>query len=561
VRGSRSRVERFFTDERGSALVFVAIMIPVLVGFALLAIDMSRANSLHNDLQSGADAFALAAAAELDGTADAVERANRAIDNLLTTNASNFSTAGQHTLTSEDLTVTYLTNIPASDSTALADDGVDANGNSWAIDPDAPDTARFAEITINPTAFATIFPASFLGSIDGFNVQAQAVAGFGSSVCDYTPMFICNPYTSIENLGAALAASDRRPMMLLKKQGSGGQYSPGNYGFLESPSGERSTQALKEMFASQAPRGCYSQDGVTTRTGNIPTVDDGINVRFDLYPNGNGVNALSPTTYPPAMNVRKGMVYVPANNGNGNGGNNNNGASASVASPPVTVTYASYSATSDRATIILAAAGGNSNGGGNSGGGGSSNGGGGSTQCGYRAPNGSAETSQYMSLPRDTNLDTSCVLSSTYPNCSDAPKLGDGVWDYAGYWTVNHPTDAQPTWLSTASRYDVYLYELGLNPAHPGQPASSGTEATAPHCNTASTNPKRRMLYAAVISCDPAPQGSSDIPVAAFAGIFLTEPAGGPPNADIYGELEDITGEYGQGMLNQFQRDAAQIYR
>ncbi|MER8923780.1 pilus assembly protein TadG-related protein [Mesorhizobium sp. M0802] len=63
-------IRAFWNDQRGIAMILVAIMLPVLVGFALLAIDMSRANSLHNDMQKGADAFVLAAAAELDGNTD-----------------------------------------------------------------------------------------------------------------------------------------------------------------------------------------------------------------------------------------------------------------------------------------------------------------------------------------------------------------------------------------------------------------------------------------------------------------------------------------------------------
>ena len=120
-------VERFAADESGVALIFVAVMIPVLVGFSVLAIDMARVNSLHNDVQSGLDALALAAAAELDGNADAITRADRAVANLLA-NQSKFSTAGNHTLTSSDVTVTYLTAIPASDATSLSAAGLGGDG-------------------------------------------------------------------------------------------------------------------------------------------------------------------------------------------------------------------------------------------------------------------------------------------------------------------------------------------------------------------------------------------------------------------------------------------------
>ena len=76
-------IREFWNDQRGIAMILVSIMLPVLVGFALLAIDMSRANGLHNDLQKGADAMALAAAGELDGRADSITRADRALANLV----------------------------------------------------------------------------------------------------------------------------------------------------------------------------------------------------------------------------------------------------------------------------------------------------------------------------------------------------------------------------------------------------------------------------------------------------------------------------------------------
>src|SRR6185369_9963327 len=87
--------------------------------------------------------------------------------------------------------------------------------------------------------------------------------------------------------------------------GASAQYGPGNYGFLSSPEGDKSTQALTEMFAVPSPPACYNQSGVTTRPGNVPPVNDGINTRFDMYPNNGKLN---PTDSPPAPNVRKGKV-------------------------------------------------------------------------------------------------------------------------------------------------------------------------------------------------------------------------------------------------------------
>ncbi|TPN28194.1 hypothetical protein FKO01_22750 [Mesorhizobium sp. B2-3-3] len=479
-------IRTFWNDQRGVAMLFAAILVPVLVGLSLLAIDMSRANGLHNDMQKGADAYALVAAAELDGNTDAIARANRAVGNLLTTNATKFSTSGDHTLVAADLTVTYLSGIPANDSIALSAAGVDANGVNWStIDPKA---AKFAEVTVNSTAFATIFPASFVGSNDTMNLQTQAVAGFNNALCQFTPMFICNPYASIGALQTALSGT-KKPMIWLKEQqgGASAQYGPGNYGFLSSPEGDKNTAAITEMFAVTNPPACYSQNGVTTRPGNIPPVNDGINTRFDIFSNG-GPYKTDPSINPPAPNVRKGMVVS-------NAGKNN---------------------------------------------------------CSYSAPN-SGQAKNYMALPRDN-----CFTSGT---CAQAGVLGDGAWDFAGYWSVNHG-NASTAGVTTScganpSRYCVYQYEI----ANPG--LKSGQEATAPQCNTTTQGADRRLLYVAIIDCvnNTVKGGGQTLPVQAFGSVFVTEPAGGAPNADIYGEMQDISTVVGQSTLKKLQRNEAQLYR
>ncbi|WP_245493803.1 pilus assembly protein TadG-related protein [Mesorhizobium sp. M7A.F.Ca.AU.002.02.1.1] len=105
-------LREFLDDQRGVAMILVAIMLPALIGLALLAIDMSRANSLHQELQKGVDALALATAAELDGRADSIDRANRAKATLLS-NTTKFSKLGSnHKLALADVTVTYLSGYP-----------------------------------------------------------------------------------------------------------------------------------------------------------------------------------------------------------------------------------------------------------------------------------------------------------------------------------------------------------------------------------------------------------------------------------------------------------------
>ena len=49
-----------------------------MIGGAAMALDVSRLYTMQSSLQKAADAYALAAAAELDGRTDAITRANAA---------------------------------------------------------------------------------------------------------------------------------------------------------------------------------------------------------------------------------------------------------------------------------------------------------------------------------------------------------------------------------------------------------------------------------------------------------------------------------------------------
>ncbi|MBZ9734395.1 pilus assembly protein TadG-related protein [Mesorhizobium sp. CA18] len=487
-------IREFWNDQRGIAMILVAIMLPALVGFAVLALDMSRANGLHSDLQKGVDALALAGAAELDGNSDAWTRAERALTNLVS-NDTIFADAGVVTLPSTGSTTVnptysacrsrgqiswcFLANIPTNDSSPITSANYAATAGA----------TKFIQVTAQPESFTAMFPVSYLSgsSANSFNVGAEAVAGFTNALCQFTPMFICNPYTSLGALQTAVSGTSK-PMIWLKEQtgGNNAQYGPGNYGFLSSPEGDKSAQKLTEMFAVTSPPACYSQNGVQTRPGNVTPVNDGINTRFDIYPNGNS-GKLIPSSAPPAPNVRKGMVVK------------NNGGS-----------------------------------------------------CSYDLPN-SGQINNYKALPRDN-----CFYSGT---CTQAGVLGNGAWDFAGYWSVNHG-NASTTGVLTAcganpSRYCVYKYEID-NPT-----LKSGQEKTPPQCNTTTQLADRRLLYVAIVDCvaNNVQGGGQTLPVQAFASVFVTETAGGPPNADIYGEIQDISTTVGQGTLKKLQRNEAQLYR
>ena len=55
-------LSRFFRARRGAVMIYVAALLPVLAGVALLTVDGARLFNLQTLLQNGVDAFALAGA-------------------------------------------------------------------------------------------------------------------------------------------------------------------------------------------------------------------------------------------------------------------------------------------------------------------------------------------------------------------------------------------------------------------------------------------------------------------------------------------------------------------
>lgn len=477
----QAMLERFLRDEEGIALAYFAVALPALMGMAMLVIDIGRGNNVHLDLQNAADSLALAAASELDGGSDAIERANRAIENLVG-NQGRFGEGGAFIIdqmTVGDVTgefqVFYLDGIPASDDDPITADFVTNEATE----------ANFAAVWIEPVSYSLMFPVAFLSG-DSVSVRASAVAGFRSVVCDFTPMYICNPYASRADLENAVSniGTRRRLFQMRQAPGDHTQAGGGQYGFLSSPLGNGADK-IRDMLASDNPQACFSQDGVELENGQLGNAAaSALNVRFDIY-DTNMNSKRNKAHYQPAANVRKGHQGT--------------GACPAVDSP-----------------VGLGR------------------------------------------MPRDT-----CFATGTCPLLSG--HGGNGEWACGTYWANNHGTSPAPAGCddtpdsSLPSRYDVYLYEIknGLV----GDLAPNG-EIGTPTCYNApaqSTPPSadRRLLYAAIIDC---PVTTEPAEVVAYASFFLTEPAD-KSVSEFWAELVDITGRFGMGTLDGFERDDVQLYR
>ncbi|MGH7249191.1 MAG: pilus assembly protein TadG-related protein, partial [Pseudomonadota bacterium] len=216
----RGKIATFAADHTGAVLPFVASTIIGMLAFATLATDVSRYLDLQTQLQKAADAFALAAAAELDGTPTAITRANAAISTLMAGQNSSVFGAGAVTVQATN----FYPALPATDNLPMGATTAD------------PAQARFVQVGVTPVAINTFFPAMLFGAATNtMATSASAVAGgpagAGQVICGQTPIYVCS--------GAAGGPTDMmNPAVMTGKEVSlvappGSGYSPGNYGFLD----------------------------------------------------------------------------------------------------------------------------------------------------------------------------------------------------------------------------------------------------------------------------------------------------------------------------------------
>src|ERR1700719_2915742 len=115
ARAARSAVV-LWDDTRGIILPYVTLMLVAIVGLSVLALDGARIMSLQTQLQNGADALALAGAAELDRMPDAESRAVAAVNNLV---ANSVLFGGSDAVRASR--IEFFSQLPALDSIPITD--------------------------------------------------------------------------------------------------------------------------------------------------------------------------------------------------------------------------------------------------------------------------------------------------------------------------------------------------------------------------------------------------------------------------------------------------------
>ena len=318
--------------KRGIALILVSVMLPVIIGFSLLAIDMSRVNNLHNDLQKGADAFALAAAAELDGESGRVGREPNAPWRRLSTTAPGSRQravadpgSGQRRRCDEAATLRqYLLVLPREHSRV---DGLPIRATTPTTDRrDRRRMTRFIEVTVTPGRLRCdlpgVVPVRQLGQQQlqcrrgcGCRASHQASATSRRSSC------ATRTRDTASIGGVTLRAGRARSGQLspaANRTSQGRQRSlprPGQFRLPEPPAGVgNGARRLRRRLLRRSRLAAIRRTASTPRPGRTPALCRTPSTsRFGINANGNLFNSAE---YGPAS--MSGRAQRLETNGNGN---------------------------------------------------------------------------------------------------------------------------------------------------------------------------------------------------------------------------------------------------
>lgn len=280
---SWSGISRFKQDEGAAVAPTVALSLFALLAAGGLAFDFARMANLDTELQTAADQAALAAASQLDGSADSRNRATSAAGALIS-NPTRFANDGD-TATVGIASVTFY---------------VDKAGTDEA---ETDSEANFVEVTVESrTANFALTPVVDVFSAD---MQASAFAGVGSAICGVVPFFICNPTEPVGNTDPYYPVGVATGVGIVMAEG-GSSWGPGNFGFIDQLG--NGANGVAQALANNTLYGtCSPTEQVTTETGNIlNAVRDSLNMRFDYAAANNATCGTGPCS--PSTNSIKDLV-------------------------------------------------------------------------------------------------------------------------------------------------------------------------------------------------------------------------------------------------------------
>lgn len=538
----------FCKDEDGYVLLFTLLLLPIFLGASLLMVDVGRVTNAHSDLQTVADATALAGARELDGSPNAIANAGLAMA-AVSNSVSMLSLGGENmhhevSFSTDDgtfVSIAFLDAIPMQDDTPIDATWLAAHR---VVDSAATDAA-YVYVQVQASNFEPL--AGYINEDGVFSrpanrpIGAIAITKVQQSVCNVAPLFICNPFEEengvyyTDGLREAFRQGLLHGRMIKLKPLGSDDPAPDHYGFLETLADDGSisvaTDAARHIYAGKVNPTCYSGDSVTPSTVLPDEIKDRFNTRFDILKGAYDVwhNNDPGTEYEiaPARNMRKG--YKPG---------------------PVKFKFLPEACTS----VV--------------------------TDDDF--DNADGETDTVFGLPDDP------VMRRPTLGVTGA-FIGGGSWNIDDYRAENYGAAHVNTIKNQItssfpdrppSRFDVYISEQIILHPDTGEelykyapPGSESGEALCAATKPATrgidpvSNPARRQSFAVIVDCiaGAAPDGLPDsYPVNSFASIFFAraiEEISAPGGGTLDLEIIDMSGSGNEGGLDTLMRVESVLVR
>ena len=502
---------RFLRSEDGTIALIWSSALIVFIGFLALVFDVGRLGATQSELQSFADHVALTSAAELDGTADAIDRATAAAANLIS-DTETFGDGDGVLSGALDYTLTFHSALPESDATPM---GADATND--------PRLARIVEVNVTPRALSMSFALAverMLGTADDADtgtatVGATAVAGFSIQACDINPLMFCLPSDWEDTL-------DIGDLILLRSGGKSAAWGPGDFGFIDldlfdDPNGvcadEGGNKLACLIAAQEGITACVNTDGtIELEPGQkVGITNAALNVRFDIFRSVLNGEKNNPD-FAPAPNVIKGIKPK----GGGACIQGNEELTGDTMGLP-------------RDTCM--------------------------PNCG-RFGDGVWDRQAYLNANHDLDGDPATPATDAHLPVLTGDDAVFASTRYGMYLREIAYANSNPHSDTGNGPYSILDPDLSEN----GRPQCS---------SQMSNDPLRRVVVAAGVDCAANPIGgaASGIPVERYLAMFLTEPvgddAGSPPSFDIHGEFLGFADSSGteESAFGGIFRDVVQLYR
>lgn len=507
---------RFFrNDESGAISSMYAISILPLIVMTGVAFDYGRMMGLDTELQNAADQAALAAATQLDGSADAITNSQIAATDALGNQTRFANDGGGRTIHSSGLTFVYFERYEN-----------DAPVNETTVPQDA--NVVLVNVEDRAVRYAlTPVMAAFSGGV----ARGSAMATLEAATCNVPPLMFCVPNDAFGSAdrGFPRPSDIGRGMKLHFKSKDvkdnpgnpnddtidSTDWAPGNFGFLDldyykAGKGQNSTTGLNSDFLGCTGKPPKSNPGFRTPEGSA------LNSRFDMFSPPTQSCDNDTGDFCPSQNTTKNRV-IEVKNANCDPLNQGQGNSASFEKLP----------------------------------------------AGIQPPPSGLTNPGY---PKDN-----CFNNAVLP-CS---VTGDGNWnadDWLGSW---HQT-SQATILSTMdpqgnswdlnddgklSRYEVYEWELAdkanrLKPKYLGMVPGNNPSQDKHYC--AFPQPKlappgviaggdqkdRRIITVAAVDCTSL-NGKDEVDIVRWVDLFLVQPV--DTTADDRNFFTEIKGPAAKG--------------